>query len=362
MAEYEERPLEERTEEPTAFRLEKARKEGNVARSLELNSAAILIVFVLMFLLLSNNLLNDLITSIRTIFQYPSDFILNIHSFLQNAPTLILHSIKILTPLLLIIFFIALVINLSQVGFLFTIKPLKPNFARLSPIRGFKKMFSTHNFFELGKTFFKLFFVGYIAFTTIKSFLDKLFPLAEQSINNIFVFISKTAFEIGIKCCMAILLIAIVDFIYQKYEYRKKLRMTPHEIKEEYKELIGNPEIKSRIRQIQIATSHQRMMQKVPESDVVIVNPTHYAIALQYDSTTMNAPIVHAKGKLKMAEKIIKIAKEYEIPIVQRPEIAQALYKIAEIGREIPVEFYEVIAEILAEIYKKTKSLISQIE
>ena len=360
MAEYEERPIEEKTEEPTPYKIEKARKEGNVARSIELNSAVILIAFMLLFLLISNSLLKDFITSIVQIFQYPKDFTLNIQSFLLNAPKIIFHSIKIVIPFLAIIFFIAIIINFSQVGFLFTIKSLKPQSVRLNPIKGFKKFFSKNNFFELGKTFLKLFLISYIAFSTIKSSLDKLFPVADQSVYNILVFIAKIAFEIGIKCGIAILVIATIDFIYQKYEYRKKLRMTPQEIKEEQKELIGNPEIRGRIRQVQITMSRQRMMKMVPESDVVIVNPTHYAIALQYEPTTMNAPVVHAKGKLKIAEKIIEIAREYNIPVVQRPEIAQGLYKVAEIGKEIPAEFYEVIAEILAEIYKK-KSLNDQI-
>ncbi|MEA2103712.1 MAG: flagellar biosynthesis protein FlhB [Candidatus Cloacimonadota bacterium] len=354
MAENNDRTKEEKTEEPTPYRLRKAREEGNVAKSTDLNSAAILLSSLLLFYLISGTLMENITNSFQRIFTLSSNFELNINSFLLFAPKIILYTLSILFPIFGTLFLVGLLINFIQTGFVFATKPLNPDFSRINPVNGFKKLFSLKNLFEVVKTILKISIVGVIAYLTLKSELGKILSVADRTSWQIFKHISNTALTLGFRCGFAILILAIIDFIYQRYDYRKNLRMTPQEVREEQKELIGNPEIRRKIRKIQIILSRRRMMRSVPDADVILTNPTHYAIALKYDPKKMSAPMVLAKGKLKIAIRIAQIAKENNIPVLEKPELTRSLFPVTEVGKEIPAEFYEIVAEILAQIYKRS--------
>jgi len=235
---------------------------------------------------------------------------------------------------------------------LFSFEAIEPKFDKLDITKGLKQLISAKKIFDLFRDSVKIILIGLVAYLTLKAELPNFLPLMDKSLGQILSYGSTLAFKLGIRCAMVLLLLAVLDFAYQKYTYKKGLRMSKQEVKDEHKQYEGDPLIKSRIRRIQREQAKKRMMQDAQTANLVVTNPIHIAVALKYDTGGMNAPMVVAKGQRLIAEKIKEIAEKFSIPIVEDKPLAQALFKYAEIGMEIPENLYKAVAEILAYVYK----------
>lgn len=349
----------QKTEPATPRRREEVRKRGQVAKSIEINSA-----FVLLFLLLFLRIFGSKIFEIfNFISVYSFTYAPRINLTFDYFQTYFLFIMGILARLILPIFLISLLVgilvNLFQVGFVVSGTPLTPDFNKINPVAGFVRIFSTRGAVELLKSFIKIAIVGYIAYTTIKSEIH-IFPLmATMEIKQSSLIILKITYNLAIKITIVLIILAILDYLYQRYEFERSIRMSRQEIKEEYKQLEGDPHIRARIRQRQREIARRRMMMEVPRADVVITNPVHIAVAIRYDRKEMNAPKVIAKGQRLIAERIKEIAKQHNIPIIEDPPLAQRLYKMVNIGQEIPTVLYKAVAEILAFVYSLKRKKIA---
>jgi flagellar biosynthetic protein FlhB len=255
-------------------------------------------------------------------------------------------------PVFLLMMGIGLTSNFLQVGFLLTLKPLQPDFSRVNPLDGFKRLFSKRSGVELLKALAKLLIVGFVLYQVLHGRMDALMALPMIPFPGSIILVIGMVFDAGIWAGAVLLLLAIADYGYQRFAFEQQIKMSREEIKEELKSTEGNPLIRQRVRQLQRAAAQRRMMQAVPKADVVITNPTHFAVALQYDAGSMRAPRVIAKGQDLIAQQIKKIAAEHHVPMMENRPLAQALYKTCEIGQEIPGEMFAAVAEVLAFVYR----------
>ncbi len=342
-----------RTEPPTPKRRKKARDEGQVARSIELNNTAIFAGILICFLLYSK-------FTFRHLFDIYREFITNwllIDLNDRNSYFLLLLSMKkfliIIAPWLITIMAVGVIINIFQVGWHITTKPLSPKFSKINPIKGFSRFFSKDMLINLGKSILKVIFVGIILYFSVKDELPKIVQLMDLSPYEVLVFISKLTFKLFLKVFLIFLIpLGILDYIYQKYEYEENLKMTKEEVKDEMRQAEGDPEVKKKIRSKQMEIARRRMIKEVPKADVVITNPVHLAVALMYDRKTMPAPKVIAKGAGIIAERIKEIARENDIPIIENKPLARTLFKNVELGDFIPESLYKAVAEVLAYVYR----------
>ncbi len=261
-----------------------------------------------------------------------------------------------LTPILLAVLVAGVAGNLMQVGFVISFEPLAPNFEKFDPIKGMKKFVSLRSLVEVLKAVLKIVFVGAIGYAVVRNELQNMAGLMQTEVWQILAFVGKVAFKICLFVCLGLLVLAIADYAYQRWQYEKDLRMTKQEVKDEHKQTEGDPKVKARIRSIQRDLARRRMMAAVPEADVVITNPTHLAVALKFDPDTMAAPKVVAKGAGHLAMRIREIAEAHNVPRVENKPLARSLYKTVEIDRTIPVELYRAVAEILAYVYRLKRS------
>lgn len=348
----------EKTEQATPKKKQDARKKGQVAKSSELPGAFILFFSFLAFILFGSfikehfyNLfygtLNDLLLTDLTLS--------NIMPLFNQLMTEIL---LILSPVFLISVVVAVLGNYVQIGFMLTGEPLMMKFSKLNPVEGFKKMFSMRVLVDFLKTLLKLVLIGAIVFSSLWGEKDSLLNLAGLPLDGMLKYVSNLTVMLGIKIGLALVVLAGFDYMYQRYEYEKNLRMSKQDIKDEYKKSEGDPLIKGKIKEKQRRMALQRMMQDVPKADVVITNPTHYAVAVQYEAGKMEAPKVLAKGTDFVALKIREAAKQNGIITMENRPLARALYDQVEIGQSIPAELFQAVAEVLAYVYRmkgKTK-------
>ena len=262
-----------------------------------------------------------------------------------------LQIIIMLAPVLIVGFLIAFLCDYVQVGWKPTAKPLQPKFSKLDPTKGFKKIFSAQSLVELIKAIAKILVITFITYSYIKDKTGLLFSLLDMPLMQGIRLIGDTVINLGIRISAVYLIVAAADFAYQKYKFNKDMKMTKQEVKEEYKNQEGNPEIKGKIRQRMREASQRRMMQSVPTADVVITNPTHYAIAVKYDSEVAPAPIVIAKGADYLAQRIKETAGDNDVEIVEDKPLARMLYANVEVGAQVPPELYQAVAEVLAFVY-----------
>ena len=343
---------QEKTERPTARKLNKAKSEGQVAKSQEVNSAAVMIAGVTALFFFGGAMLNRITTLMKWVWGDLGNIQVDIGSFpfyMQDGAKWMFMT---LIPVLATIAVVGVVANLAQSGWIFTTKPLQPKFDKINPVKGAKRMLNQRAWVKLLTNIIKIAIIGFIAYKVVKAAFPQFIPLMDMEVPEIFVFLMKTILKLMIWLLFALLLIAVVDFIYQKYKYTQDMKMTKQEVKDERKMSEGDPQVKGKIRQMQFQFAFNRMIKELPNADVIVTNPVHVAIALRYDATNMAAPVVLGKGLRKLAEKIKRIARENNIPIVENPPLARALYKNCRIGDEIPGQFYQDIAEILAYIYK----------
>lgn len=348
--------FQERTEQATPKRKEEARKKGKVAKSYELNSAIVLLFSLALFYFGGGYVYNKIgdLTKFFLINSYAIEVSKN--SILKYASDLVVYLGLNFFPFLILVMLVGVGANVLQTGYVFAVESLKFDFDKLNPVSGIRRvLFSRRSLFELGKGFFKIGIVGLTAYFVLKGLVDDVVILMDSDVKGIANFIVRSNFSLILKTGIVYLAISIVDFMFQKWEYERELRMTKQEVKDEMKELEGDPIVKSRIRRRQKEILKMRMMQRVPKADVVITNPTHIAVALKYESEKMNAPKVIAKGMNLIAEKIKEIAKAHNVPIVEDKPLAQALYKMVDIDEEIPPQLYKAVAKVLAYVFSLKK-------
>lgn len=347
----------EKTEPATAKKLKEAREEGQVAKSKELSSAVDLIVlFVILKVFISfigENLLNVFALIYNKIPDFINDSAGGMNTFLARTVinNVLLLILKILAPVLIIGLITCILINIVQVGWKVTAKPMKPKPSKINPLNGFKRIFSKDSVFELVKSIAKIVLIIYVAYSSIKDHQNELFILYEISLMQAILLVGDIVINTGLKISLIYLVLGIADWVYQKHKFNEDMKMTKQEVKDEYKNTEGNPEIKGRQRSKMREVSQRRMMQSLPTADVVITNPTHLAVAIKYDAEVHSAPIVVAKGADYLAMKIREQAKEHHIEIVENKPLARMLYANVEIGAEVPPELYQAVAEVLAFVY-----------
>lgn len=349
---------QEKTEKATPKKRQDARKKGQVAKSTEVPSALILLLGFL-FIFLSASFMGPVLKSL-----YTKSFIeymlwdLTIENTLTIYGQLLMQGLKVLMPIFLVTFVVAIVGNYIQFGFLVSSEPLKMKLSKLNPIEGAKRIFSLRALVELVKSSLKILMIGVVVFWILWINKTQIISLSFLPLPSIFTYIANLTVQIGLTIGLLLVVLSIFDYMYQKYDYEKNLRMSKQDIKDEFKKTEGDPLIKSRIKEKQRSLAVQRMMQEVPKADVVITNPTHYAIALQYDADTMEAPKVLAKGKGYVALKIREKAEALGIVTMENKPLARALYEHAEIGDTVPEHLFQAVAEIFAYVYsmKKKKS------
>ena len=352
-------PGGEKTEPATAKKLKDAREEGKVAKSKELNSAFELLALFLIVKVLATTFASGVIQTFFDVYKKMPDVTRDsVGGFrLRQAQDLVNYSLvqilKILWPVLLIALLVTFFTSLVQVKWKPTAKPMQPKLSKLNPAQGIKKIISKDSLFELVKSIIKIVLIGWIAYTSIREYANELFMLYEIPLNSAIALVGKIIVDTGIKISIFYLVLGLADYVYNKHKFNEDMKMTKQEVKDEFKNTEGNPEIKGRQRQIMRQASQKRMMQAVPKADVVITNPTHYAVAIKYDTEVASAPIVLAKGEDYLAMKIKEIARENHVEIVENKAVARSLYQSVDVGQEIPPELYQAVAEILAEIYRK---------
>ncbi|EEG76510.1 type III secretion exporter [Dethiobacter alkaliphilus AHT 1] len=257
-----------------------------------------------------------------------------------------------MAPVFAVSLIAGLAVNYLQVGFLFTTEPLNPQFNRLNPAEGFKKIASKRALFELAKSLLKVLMVGFVAFLFVRGNLENLLATLYQDAAGVWETLRSLSLNLALRIGALFLVLSVLDYIYQRYEHNQNLKMSKQEIKEEHKQMEGDPQLKSQLRERQRSIATQRMMQDVPEATVVITNPTELAVAIRYREDRDEAPTVVAKGAALMAKRIRETAKENNVPIMENKPVARMLYDQVEIGQEIPVDLYQAVAEILALVYK----------
>ncbi|MCH5347886.1 MAG: flagellar biosynthesis protein FlhB [Oscillospiraceae bacterium] len=348
----------EKTEKATPHKLREQRKEGNVMQSKDVITAAfILLVFFilrlmakLMYLVVTNSM--EYWISISGNGMDENGTLID---GMQITPKLLIEIGKVVVltagPILLASVAVPIIVSGIQTKFIFSQKSIQFKFSKLNPFEGIKKMFSISSAFELAKSLAKMIILIVVVYGEIKKRIPEFARLLQIDLASGLVYIGETIFSICMKIAMVFVAVAAIDFLFQKYKFDKDMKMTKQEVKEEYKQMEGDPQIKSKRRQKQQQMAMQRMMQDVPTADVVIRNPTHFAVALRYDEKKDRAPVVVAKGADHLAFKIIEKAEENDISVVENVPLARGLYKAVDIGREVPYDFYQPVAEVLAFVY-----------
>ncbi len=343
---------QEKTEKATPKKRSEARKKGDVAKSREVPSVAVLLAGLSTLCLFGPFMYSHMNSLMKRSFLLIKTPVLDLPGLLTISEDVVLQFIVIVIPVMAAVALIAVLSNLMQVGVMFSWKKLAPEFSKISPMKGLSRLFSKQSFMELFKSLTKLAIVGGIAYWTIKGEMEQIQNLGRIEVLGIALYILKVILKIFLRVCIVMIIVAVIDYTFQKWQFEEKLKMTKQEVKEEYKQSEGDPLVKSRIRRTQLEAARKRMMQEVPKADVVVTNPVHLALAVKYDSSVMNAPRVVAKGAELIAERIKTLARENAVPIVENKELAQNLYKMVDIGDEVPSDFYQAIAEVLAYVYR----------
>ncbi len=346
-----------KSEKPTRRRLEKARKKGQVARSREVPSAAVLFGGLLVFFFFGGRFVQALQSEMKYLLDFRVVPELTVPSLSATFIGIGLRTGMVWGPILLSIVVFSVFGNMLQGGLVFSTEPLGIKFNKLNPQNGLKRVFSKNGIVQLVKSLVMVAAVSYISYNVISDHLPLYPRLVLMSVDKLFHWIFAISFEIFIRVAVLLIIVAIADYAFQKHRHMEQLKMTKQEVKEEFKETEGDPITKGRIRRIQREMARKRMMAEVAVSDVVITNPTHYAVALSYRMESMDAPKVVAKGVGFLALRIKELAQEHGVPLVENKPLAQTLYKSVEIGASIPASLYKAIAEILAYVYKAKNAL-----
>jgi flagellar biosynthetic protein FlhB len=342
----------EKTEQPTPRKRQEARKRGQVARSQDLNTSVVLIAVFVVLNLTAGPLLDNLKFINTTIL----GSLASVHLTIDTIPHYILSGfvlfMQMLLPVLGAVVVMAVLVNLAQVGLVISGEPMKPDLNNINPIKGLKRIFSLRSLMRLAMSLGKLAIIGSVLVLTALGELDSILMLFEMPIDKTITYSGYIVFLLGIRAALALLVISIFDYGYQRWEMERELRMTRQELRDELKRMEGDPKIKERRRAVQRQLALQRMMAAVPKAQVVVTNPTEIAVALAYEADDTPAPTVVAKGAGFMAQRIRDEAASHGVPIVEKKPLAQALFKSCEVGDEIPPELFQAVAEVLAYVYE----------
>lgn len=344
---------QERTEQPSSKRIEESREKGQVCKSMEVSTTMLFLATIIAFYLYIPTIANRLSATVRSymanLSMWDGSNLGAIHIFRHSVYELGI----IVMPLLVLFLAIGLASNIMQIGFLFSTESITPKFSKLNPITGFKNKFmSARSVEQLVKTLIIMVIIIWVSYRAIRRELPIYPPLIGADVGVIVLTFFHSSLRLLWDVLWIFVIIAAADYGFQKWQYSQDLMMTKQEVKDEFKQSEGNPQIKSRIRSIQLHMARRRMMREVPKADVVITNPTHLAIALQYDRGRMIAPTVIAKGAGTVAEKIKEVARKASVPVIENKPLAQALFKSVDIGGIIPETLYKAVAEILAYVYR----------
>lgn len=347
-----EESFSERTEQATPKRREEARRKGQVAKSREIPSLFVLMGGASILFLFGSYLFQRLSDLMVRSFKQAGARSFSVETVQILNVELIQSLLLILSPIFITVLLLSILSHYVQSGTLMAPEALKWDWSKLNLIKGLKRLFSTHSLAELLKSILKLAIVGGVAYITVKKELPRLCLLIGQEPEAILTYTRSIAWDLLLRTGVMMIVLAGLDYFFQRWTYEKNLRMTKQEVKEEFKQTEGDPIAKSRIRSLQRQMARRRMMAEVPKADVIITNPTHLAVAIFYQMKKMEAPKVVAKGSGYIAEKIIEVARNHQIPVIENRPLAQILYKTVEIGQIIPSNFYHAVADILAYVYR----------
>jgi len=350
----EEQSGQEKTEAPTAKKLSEARKKGDIARSTEVPSAAVLLAALFTLYVSGDSMLQAIMDMLRHYLDAAGQTQLMISGINNLAFDAVARSFRVVGPIMAVIVVTAVLANLLQNGPVFSTEKIAADITRLDPIKGLGNLFSKQMLAQTIKSILKVFLIGLIAYHEVKKAMPALLPLMDQEPWPILMFMARTAFWIFLKSAILIAILAAADYGFQRWQFMEKMKMTKQELKDEARQTEGDPYVKGRIRSLQMQMARRRMMEEVPKADVVITNPTHLAVALQYKAKSMAAPKVVAKGAGIIAAKIKEVALENEVPIVEDKPLARALFKEVELDGFVPENLFQAVAEVLAYVYSLT--------
>ncbi len=347
----------EKTEKATPKKRNDSRKKGQVAKSQDVNTAIGILGIFFFFSIASPFLVENILAIFKHSFQKYLNMTLSEESMFMIFYEILIQAAKIVGPVMLVALVIGIVSNYLQIGFLFTTETIQFKLEKIDPIKGFKRIFSLRAVIDFLKSTLKILIVSMIAFFILWNRIDEILVLSQKTIGAALMTIIDITVQMGLYAGGALLFLALLDYFYQKYDFEKNIRMSKQDIKDEHKNMEGDPQIKSKMKQKQREMAMGRMMQEVPNADVIITNPTHYAVALKYDESKYDAPYVVAKGVDFIAQKIKYVAKENNVMMIENRPLARTLYSQAELGDTIPEELFKAVAEVLAYVYR-TKNIV----
>ena len=343
---------DDKTEEPTAKRREESREKGQLGKSQDLSAAIVVGLAVLALYVWGGRIAAFHFGAAHQLLGNFSTLELNQENIEAQTEAAFWYVLDGMFPFLLLLFLAAIVANVSQIGLLITFKTMAPDFGKINPIKGLKNKFSLKTLVLGMMNVTKSILIAWVSYLVLSAYWGSLFHLTGQDVRQSSALFFEVFFALAFFIVLTMLLLALADFLYQRWQNVQSMKMTKQEVRDEMKNMDGDPKIKQKRRQIQLQMSRQRMMKDVKDADVVITNPTHFSIAVKYDEATMRAPIVVAKGADLLALRIREIAKDQGIPLVEDKPLARALYKVVEVGDAIPQKLYKAVAEILAYVYQ----------
>lgn len=351
-------PGGEKTEPATQKKLDDARKKGQVAKSREIANAFGLLALFLLIKFWVGSMGTQFLELFSLTYNKMPEMVTFWNGYLPQQDmrvmfqNMLLRILLILAPIFIVALIVAIGSDIWQVKWQLSPEAMKPKFSKISPVSGFKRIFSVNSVVELIKSLAKIFLIGYICYSYVMDHKENLFLLYDMPLMQAIQLVAEMVVDLGIRISLVYMILAFADYAYQKFKFNKDMMMTKQEVKDEYKQSEGDPKVKGRIRQKMQEASRRRMMQNLPTADVVITNPTHYAVAIKYDPEEADAPIVLAKGADYLAAKIKEVAKENKIEIVENKPLARMLYANVDVGKTVPPELYQAVAEVLAFVYK----------
>lgn len=343
---------QEKTEKATPKKKKESREKGQVARSADMPASFILLLVFASFMMLGGHYKQNVFFMFQELLEHWLLYEVTPDNVLAFMFNIALKMLLALAPIFAIAFVVAIIGNVAQFGFLLTNEPLKMKLSKLNPLQGFKQIFSLRSLVEFAKSVLKLLVIGLMVYSTLSGEWENFLLLNTIPVAQAFAYAANITIKLGLQIGALLIVLAIADYMYQRYDHAKKQRMSKQDIRDEYKKSEGDPLIKSKIKERQRRMAMQRMMQDVPSADVIITNPTHYAVALKYDGSQMEAPMIVAKGTGYVALRIREIAKEHDVMTMENKPLARALYHRAEIGDAIPGDLFQAVAEVLALVYK----------
>ncbi|MGM8211738.1 flagellar biosynthesis protein FlhB [Virgibacillus sp. W0430] len=350
----------EKTEKATPKKRQDERKKGKVAKSQDVNTSILLLFSFIVLAILGSFMKASMLSLYEYTFTEYIHWEITTNTVMQVFKEVMIQLTIIVAPIMIAALIAGLTANIMQVGILFTTEPLKFDLKKIDPVKGAQRIFSIRAIVELLKSLFKIVFIGLITFTIIWFYKDEMMMQSLKNAESAISFFGRVTIMMGIAATIALLFLSVLDYMYQRYDFEKNIRMSKQDIKDEHKNVEGDPLIKAKIKEKQRQIAMRRMMNEVPSADVVITNPTHYAIAIKYDEAKAAAPVVVAKGMGHLALKIKEIAKKNDVVTVENKPLARALYQTVEINEAIPEDFYQAVAEVLAYVYQLEKKLYNK--